>query len=598
MSVSDGAAPRPAWDPRGFRGVLDHLPVGVAWVDGHGRVIDCAVPFTQITGVDRGGALGSPWWPVGGAIPGPVPAGDRWFEPRVEALDDGTWGMCLVDVTDARRAEDALRVSADTLQALVRAAPVAVLALDLDRAVTLWNPAAERMFGWTAAEMLGQSYDRLIPASEREAFAGLFARVIGGEGFAGVEAPRLRRDGVHVPVSISTAPLRDAQGRTTGAMAIVADLTETRRLERQVREVERMEAVGRLAGGIAHDFNNLLAVIVSAAEVLQARLVGTQEVELAEDALRAATRAAELTRQLLAFSRQQVLRAEAVEVNETVGEVGAMLGRVLGERIRVDLDLAPDPLWVRADRGELVRVILNLAVNARDAMPEGGRLQLRTRRDPGPPVAVELTVADNGSGIPPDVLACIFEPFFTTKRPGEGTGLGLAMVHGFVHQSGGDVSVQSAPGQGTTFRIRLPEGAPPPVAAAPSAPAPVEQRAATVLVVEDDPDVRATVRCMVAALGHTTIEAAGLADALRVAEAHPGAIDLLLSDVVMPDASGPEVAAALRVGRPGLRVVFMSGYAADEVLRQGLATGEAPFLQKPFTARELAETVAECLARR
>jgi two-component system, cell cycle sensor histidine kinase and response regulator CckA len=389
-------------------------------------------------------------------------------------------------------------------------------------------------------------------------------------------------------------------------------VTARRRLEEQYRQAQKMEAVGQLASGIAHDFNNLLTVINGYADLLlQSLPPADSSQELLEEIRRAGERAAGLTRQLLAFGRRQVLAPRVLDLNAVAADTEAMLRRVIGEDVR--LATVPGPgLWpVRADPGQVEQVLLNLAVNARDAMPTGGRLTIETRNvelddeyalahagaHPGPHVL--LAVSDTGCGMTDEVKARIFEPFFTTKGPGRGTGLGLATVYGIVTQSGGHLGVDSEAGAGTTFRVYLPraEGPVGEPKAGSGAPAP-RRGAETVLLVEDDPAVRALNRHVLAGCGYTVVEAGDGDEAWRAAVRHAGGpIHLLVTDVVMPGQGGRALAERLLERHPGLKVLYVSGYTDDAVVRHGVLREAMNFLQKPFTPTALAHRVREVLDR-
>jgi CheY-like chemotaxis protein len=370
-----------------------------------------------------------------------------------------------------------------------------------------------------------------------------------------------------------------------------------------------MEAVGRLAGGVAHDFNNLLTVIQGHSELLLARLPADDPTRKEIDQIRkAGERAAGLTRQLLAFSRRQVLQARVLDLNEVAVDMEKMMHRLIGEDIELITRLGPEMPHVKADPGQLEQVIMNLAVNARDAMPDGGRLILETADtllDEGfcrdhPPTRpgryVMLALTDTGTGMTPETRAHLFEPFFTTKEKGKGTGLGLATVYGIVKQSGGYIWAESEPGKGSTFRIYLPPVDAPARSHEPrgGAPATIEG-SETILLVEDEPVVRQLARRILEMNGYTVLEAGDVGDARRLCATHPGPIQLLLTDVVMPVMSGRGLADALSGLRPGMRVLYMSGYTDDAVMRHGIQAEGVPFLQKPFTPQGLAAKVREVL---
>jgi nitrogen-specific signal transduction histidine kinase len=385
-------------------------------------------------------------------------------------------------------------------------------------------------------------------------------------------------------------------GAVVGIVGIAHDVTERRKLEERVRQSEKMEAVGRLAGGIAHDFNNILTVVLGSAVELKERVSDPDTRELVDEVVAGGQRAAALTRQLLAFSRQQpVLPDRAVDVNTVVRDLERMLRRLIPESISIETRLHHEPVVVRADPSQIEQVLLNLAVNARDAMPAGGRLTVSTRAvERGPPecgdgACAVLEVSDSGAGIDEAARPHLFEPFFTTKRDGKGTGLGLATVFGIVKRSGGAITMHTAPGTGTLFTVYLPwvDGAPP--AADPRAPG--EQRGrGTVLVVEDDRAVRALVRRALEHGGYTVLEAPGPDDALAAAM-NAGGIDVLVTDMVMPGMSGRELAAKLLATRPGLRVVFISGYTEDATVRSGALPRGQVFLPKPFTREAIMASV-------
>ena len=383
-------------------------------------------------------------------------------------------------------------------------------------------------------------------------------------------------------------------------------LAERERLEQQLHHAQKMEAIGSLAGGVAHDFNNILTVIRAASSFLAREVEGQDgPTERVRQIDLAATRAGELTQQLLAFSRQQVLKPESVDLNHVVDETLQLLDRVLHEDIQLKAGFGRSLEPVLVDRGQLQQVVLNLLLNARDAMPEGGTLDIRTenadlahepeeeRSELGPGPYVVLEVSDTGVGMDESTRERVFEPFFTTKD--EGNGLGLATVYGIVTQSGGRIFVRSEPGVGSTFKAYFPAGSR--EAAAPPEPAAVEslRGSETVLLVEDSELVRPLVAEVLESYGYTVLAAVDGIEALALAAAHPGAIDVLLSDVVMPRMSGRELADRLLVARPALRLLFMSGYPADTVVRHGVAESRVGFIQKPFEADELAVAIRRAL---
>ncbi|MBV9489942.1 MAG: response regulator [Verrucomicrobia bacterium] len=420
----------------------------------------------------------------------------------------------------------------------------------------------------------------------------------------------VRPDGTVRWIRNRAFPVRDAAGRVIRVAGVAEDVTERRRLELQLRQAQKMEAIGQLAGGVAHDFNNLLLVIFGHSEMLALESSPDDpRQESITEISRAAERAAALTRQLLAFSRQQVMELTLLDVNVLVTEAEKLLRRLIGEDIQLTTNLQPNLSRVRADSGQMDQVIMNLAVNARDAMPKGGRLIIETRDvefdavyakaqpDVRPSRYVLLAVTDTGCGMTPEVQARIFEPFFTTKGVGHGTGLGLAVVHGIIKQSGGHITVFSMPGTGTTFKIYLPAVDEPSAAPAKAVASEPVGGNETVLLVEDEEPVRAVTALLLESLGYRVLEAAGGEEALRLVDADPGKIDLLMTDVVMPDISGRKLADKLRQRLPGLKVLFQSGYTGDAVVRHGVPHAEVAFLQKPFCLDVLARKVREILDR-
>ncbi len=415
------------------------------------------------------------------------------------------------------------------------------------------------------------------------------------------------RDGSYRWVRDELQLVRDHRGRAIEAIGTWSDVTERVRLEELLRQSQKMEAIGVLAGGVAHDFNNLLTVISCSTELLQGMVdEGDPRAELLGEVATAAERGAALTRQLLLFSRARVVTPTVLEPNQLLRGIEKMLRRLIGEDVQLVTRLDPGAAPVLIDAGQLEQVVLNLAVNARDAMPRGGTLTIVTRpvtlddaaasrhpdARPGRHTCIEVT--DTGTGMTPEIMARIFEPFFTTKGVGKGTGLGLATAFGIVRTAGGHIQVVSAPGAGTTFTIYLPA-----TAAVAAAATPVDRPAAgseTILLVEDDPGVRRSTRISLGRLGYRVLEASGPTTALALATAHPE-IDLLLTDVVMPEGSGPELAAVLAGRRPDLAVLFMSGYIDDAITRHGIVASDS-FLHKPFTPRTLRERVRAALDRR
>jgi len=509
--------------------------------------------------------------------------------------------------TRHERAERALRDANEHLAAVIQSSPLAIYTLDPASTVRTWNRAAEALYGWQAEEVIGRPLPTI--GHDLEDHERLRDRVLGGEALRGVEVTRRRKDGTSVNVSLSVAPLHDAAGRVTGMLSLAADITEMRQLEGQYRQAQKMEAVGRLAGGIAHDFNNLLTAIIGTTALvledlgLESRTrLDIQEIE------KAAKRAAGLTRQLLIFSRQQVLEPRALDLNALVGNLEKMLHRLIGEDIELRTKQAAALGAVRADPGQIEQAIVNLVVNARDAMPQGGRLTIETAdvqldrgyvaghvpTQPGPYVL--LAVSDTGVGMDGATKARLFEPFFTTKEPGRGTGLGLATVYGIVKQSGGYVWAYSELGHGTTFKIYLPRVAETPEAPESTTSTPTPARGSeTVLVVEDQEEVRKLTKRVLQGRGYTVLTARHGAEALEIVAQHPTQIHLMVTDVVMPGMNGRELAQLACAKRSDLKVLYVSGYTGEAVLQHRLLEPGVAFLQKPFTPDVLARKTREVL---
>ncbi len=481
-----------------------------------------------------------------------------------------------------------------------------------DRAGTIeWvNPAFTRLTGYAAEEAIGRNPRDFLKSGKTpaEVYRQLWETILAGRTWHGQLVNR-RKDGTEYHEEMSVTPIPDESGAITHFVAIKQDITERLKLEAQFRQAQKMETVGQLASGVAHDFNNLLTVINGMAELLLAQASeGDPAYEDAKEILGAGQRAATLTRQLLAFSRQQVLQPRVVSLNEVLRDLEPLLRRLLREDIDLAFTLAPDLGLIEADRGQLEQVITNLAVNARDAMVHGGQLVLETQnvqlgegdsRAHGvtvPPGAyVRLAVTDSGVGMDEATRQRIFEPFFTTKAPGHGTGLGLATVYGIVKQSQGFVWVYSEVGQGTTFTIYLPQSNRPAHHPLPRRTPTSTTGSETILLVEDDPALRKLGARFLEAGGYTVLVAATGDDALRLLAHHAGAVDLVVSDVVMPQMSGRQLVERLGQTRPGLKVLYVSGYTDDTLLRRGVLDAQTPFLNKPFTKAMLLEKVRDVL---
>ncbi len=517
-------------------------------------------------------------------------------------------GVAL-DITERRRAEEALRESERRLRTLFETVNLIVLGLDANGAVGYVNPFFLKLTGYGSDEILGKSWFRLLPEEVRTTMQDLYKDLLEHERFhPHYESPIVTKAGEERMIAWNNTILRDAGGRPAGTLSIGEDVTQRNQLETQLRQAQKMEAIGRLAGGVAHDFNNVLTAIFGYVDLLREDLpAGSAAQQDLGEVRKAAERAAGLTRQLLAFSRQQVLEPIVLNVNDLVEDFEKMLGRVIGEDVELRLALGKDVGNVRADPGQLDQVIMNLVVNARDAMPTGGKLILETANAelteqyaelhqpvvPGP--YVMLAVSDTGTGMTPEVKARVFEPFFTTKERGKGTGLGLSTVYGIVKQSGGYVWVYTEQGRGTTFKIYLPRVDAPakqlPRAAEPGSVAGTE----TVLIAEDDAILRPLVRALLEKLGYRVLEGGNAAEALDSARRHQGPIHLLVADVVMPGASGRDLARELAQSRPATRVLYVAGYTDDAIVHHGMLEEGLNFLQKPFTPGALARKVREVL---
>jgi PAS domain S-box-containing protein len=468
------------------------------------------------------------------------------------------------------------------------------------------NRAGRELLGYSEEEVPTLTVDRLIPPSFRELLLERARRR--REGFldrSACELALIARDGRHVPVEVSTSAIVSG-GRVVGVQGIARDITARKALEEQLRQSQKMEAIGRLAGGVAHDFNNMLAVINGYAEILSGQLeAGTQVHQSAREILAAGQRAVALTQQLLAFSRKEMRAPRPIDLQQTVTDMEPMLRRMLGEDIELRVEGA-GPVLVLADPGQMDQVILNLAVNARDAMPRGGRLSIRTARRqwdepsqrPGPHSPgryAVLEVHDTGHGMDEATRSRIFEPFFTTKPVGRGCGLGLATVYSIVEQSGGHIEVRTEPDQGSLFRVFLPESAEPLPQPAPIETVRSPAGTETILVAEDEPMVRRLIQVVLEQSGYRLLIAEGGEEALRIADRFPGGIDLLLTDVVMPKMSGRELSEQLVARRPGTRVLFMSGYTDDAMIRHGVEAASTALLAKPFSLAVLCRKIRELL---
>jgi PAS domain S-box-containing protein len=526
------------------------------------------------------------------------------------------------DISDRKRIEEELRRASEELDQrksrelrdsqvrlalIVDSSQDAIIGKNLDGIITHWNKGAEQMYGYTAAEIIGRPISILCPNDRPDEIPALMARIRQGERVEYFESVRLTKDGRRLNVSISVSPIHDAEGKVIGGSAIVRNITAQKKIEDQLRQSQKMEAIGRLAGGVAHDFNNLLGIVTACTELLRAH-TGPEGLEYIDNIREAANRGTSVTRQMLAFSRKQQVQPQVLDLNERVREVTKLLRPLMGDDVEVVLMPRSSSTIVEVDPGQLDQILLNLAVNARDAMPRGGKLILETgvfdfdesfAREHATMTAgryVMLAISDNGIGMDESTRSHIFEPFFTTKEIGKGTGLGLATVYGIVKQSGGDIWVYSEPERGTTFKIYLPSAEHKLEAAPVAKPEtlPVRRESITILLAEDDSLMRRLTKRMLEQHGYTVLEAADGQAALDLVNSDHSKVDLLLTDVVMKGMNGPELVLKLMDSHPEVKVVYMSGYTGELVANQGVESG-IRLLEKPFTRKTLLEVIDSAL---
>ena len=543
----------------------------------------------------------------------------RWFKTRGVPIRDENgkiikWFGTCTDITDLRSAEEARRAAEERLRRVVASSPAVLFTLPVRdgefRNIDFMSDNVEAMLGYRVDETLGADWWLTnIEAQDRDIVVRQFQSEIVSRGYSSAEYRFRHKNGRSRWIRGETRLVRGTEGEPAVVVGSLSDITERRLLEDQLRQAQKLEALGRLAGGVAHDFNNLLTVINGYSELLLTSLPGDDPMRKHLTQIhQAGERAGTLTRQLLLFSRQQVIELKVLDLNVVVTDTERMLHRLIGEDVTLTTVLEPSVALVKADLGQMQQVLMNLSVNARDAMPQGGTLIIETRNvtldsayvathpDVRPGEYVMLRVTDTGTGMDRQTMAHMFEPFFTTKEAGKGTGLGLAVVHGIVNRGGGHLDVRSEVGTGTEFAIYLPataerlsSGAS--VAGQQHMPPGTE----TLLLVEDERAVRALARDILKSCGYTVLEAAGGHDAIRIASQYAGPIDLLVSDVVMPELGGRQVAEQLAVVKPEMKVLFLSGYTDDAVVRHGVLQAEFAFLQKPFTPVGLAQKVRETL---
>jgi PAS domain S-box-containing protein len=515
------------------------------------------------------------------------------------------------DITARKTTEAALVESERRYRTLAEAAHDSIFIVGRDGRIEYANAVSTARFGVQSQDAIGRTLNEVFPSGTAEEMWREVSVVFTTGQRHSFEARFDTPDG-ELWLETSVVPMSGDAAEPDAVMGVARDVTDRKRLERQFLQAQKMEAVGQLAGGIAHDFNNVLTAILGYSELLLDRLRDDEELaDDVEEIKKAGDRASRLTRQLLAFSRKQVWAPQVLDVNGVLADLHKMLGRIIGEDVRLEITGAPRLDPVKVDPSQIEQVVVNLAVNARDAMPKGGTLTITTRnveldrafvqRHAG---AVEgkyiaITVQDSGCGMTADVLAHVFEPFFTTKPVGKGTGLGLATVHGIVKQSGGYITIDSAPGAGTAVTTYLPSvNVTPASAQAPAVASPAVPGSETILLVEDEPGVRQLMQRTLERSGYTVLKAATATDAIAIAANHRRPIDLLVSDVVMPDVSGPDVAQRIASLHPAMKVLFVSGFTHQIAIDCRSMSGRAAFLPKPFTPLALTVKVRECLDAR
>ena len=531
------------------------------------------------------------------------------------ATADGLVVLSVIrDISDRKRIEEdlrrvneelnkrktrELRDSQNRLSLIVDSSQDAIIGKNLDGIVTHWNKGAEQIYGYSAQEMIGRSISVLAPKEREDEIPKILEKIRNGQRVEYFESVRVTKDKRIRNVSISVSPIYDAEGKVVGASTIARDITSQKKVEDQLRQSQKMEAVGRLAGGVAHDFNNLLGIVTACSELMRGNLDPSNE-EYVDNIQEAAKRGASLTRQLLAFSRRQPMQTQLFDLNDRLKEVRKLLGPLMGDDVEIVLRPRTNMAIVEADPGQFDQVVVNLAVNARDAMPGGGKLIIETsvfdfdqsfaHEHPSMTAGryVMMAVSDNGTGMDEVTRSRIFEPFFTTKEMGKGTGLGLATVYGIVKQAGGHIWVYSEPGRGTTFKIYVPsadnklESTPEPQAEH----LPPRRDGVIVLLAEDDAVMRRLTRKMLEGHGYKVIEAEDGKSALAAIATSETPVSLALTDVVMKGMSGPELVLRLIESHPEMKIVYMSGYTGELVAHQGLGA-TIRLLEKPFTRAAL-----------
>jgi len=543
-----------------------------------------------------------------------VDGNELWFHSTITPVHDevGQLDYILIvsiNITERKQANEALRESESRFRDLFEDAPLGYQSLDENGDILELNKTWCKLLGYTKEEAIGRNFGEFIRSDFQEQFAENFPKFKSQGSIAGTEFEMIRKDGSEVSISIDGTIQHETDGSFKQTHCVLKDITEQKSLEKQFRQAQKMESVGQLAGGVAHDFNNKLQVILGHTELALGKIDASDQVhESLIEIQTAALHSADLTRQLLAFARKQIIAPEVLDLNATVDEMLKMLRRLIGE----DINLHWEPsakLWpIKMDPSQIDQILANLCVNARDALEGTGNVTIETRNLPldqtgcaiypdcTPGDYMQLSFSDDGCGMNEKTLKHLFEPFFTTKKLGEGTGLGLATLYGIVKQNHGFITVDSAPGKGTTFKIHLPRCTDKEVAARKAAETkPPERGQETILLVEDDAGLLDLGQQMLEGLGYTVLAAALPEEARRLSKEHPGKIDLLLTDVIMPEMNGQDLAAQLKKARPELKCIFMSGYTADVIARNNVLAEGVHFIQKPFSIPDLATKMRQVL---
>lgn len=623
-----------------YRGLFDHLPIGIYRTTPSGEFVDVNPAMKEMLRMpgDERLADRSAWgtfvhpedreaWLGRLQKEGVVRSFEYqvrtfegssiWVQDNARAILNEKGGIEYIegsvqDITIRREAEEELRHVSEALQGIIDAAPLAIMTLDTEgRVDATWNRAAEEIFGWSKAEVLGR-VPPFIPAGKDGEFKDLLAQVLTGEEIRGIELRRQRRDGSPVEVQLFTAPLRDPWDNVRGVLAIVEDISGQKALEEQLRQSQKLEALGQITGGVAHDINNLLTIVRTNAELVADVLPEGHEARDAYlgDLQEAVDRGRDLIKRLLVFSRREELTLEPLDLGRVVEAYVTPIRRILPETITVEFTTDEKPSFILGDAGSIHQILLNLATNARDAMPDGGTLKLGVNRlhwggdtTPGSDTLAAgtyacLEVTDTGKGIPEEYLRRVFEPFFTTKGPDEGTGLGMSMVYALVRQHGGSIQVDSKPDEGTFLRICFPLSDVQELEEDPEEIVPTEVvgGSETILVVEDQAAIRRAFERSLTRLGYTVLLAEDGEEGIQVYRERASEIDMVVTDVVMPRVGGQELLEMIRAEQDApVPFLFVSGYAAREVTKRRGVDPSVPLLQKPWTISALAGRIREIL---